>query len=254
MRFRSFKFYFILGLILSVSIVLEAKITYNESWPEKNVWKWTATIADIKIKEDNKSCNIQTELSKTSLTDKPVVPYYYKIIYAKPENIKVNLNNSETRTKNLPKPIQLFSDKGVGDTTRLVTSNESFHYPSIFPDRQVKTKYLGEQNGVPLTGIYIYPIQVVQEGQVLRYSQNMTIRISVQTEGTALSPSSLSSVVRNLSDSRAFQKSGEIRPLSKTSSSILPENQPLIKLVVNQDGIYRIYRDALIDSLKELDQ
>lgn len=254
MRFRSSKFYFILGIILSVSIVLEAKITYNESWPEKNVWKWTATIANIQIREDNKWCNIQTELSKTSLTDNPVVPYYYKIIYAKPENIRVNLTTSETRTQNLSKPIQLFSDKGVGDTTDLITSTESSPYPSIFPDRQVKTKYLGEQNGVPLTGVYIYPIQVVQEGKVIRYSNNMTIRISVEIEGATSPSSSLSSVVRNLSDSRAFQKNDEIRPLSKTSSSILPENQPLIKMVVNQAGIYRIYRDALVDSLKELDQ
>ncbi len=254
MRFNSIKFYLNTGLmfIIVTSVVLHAEITYNESWQGKNVWKWTATIADINIKENGNRSNIQTDLSKTSLTDRPVVPYYYKIIYAKPEKINVNISTSANRKKRLVKPIQLFSDQGVGDTTRLVTSSENTQYPSIFPDKQVKTKFLGEQNGVPLTGVYIYPIQVIQQGKVLSYSQKITVSISVETDGSAPLSSSLPPIVRNLSNSRAFQKSEDNpRPLSKTNSSEIPKNRPLIKLVVNQDGIYRIYREALVDSLKE---
>lgn len=238
--------------LFSLINTTNASVRQHAEWQNQQQWIWNARISAPQLQKQGDFCKIQTDLTQTSIINKPVLPFYFKIIYANPENISINVNTFEPQQKMLPAKIKIFQDRlldGDLDSEHAISMNND--YPENYPDNFVEKTFLGYQNGIPLTGIRIFPYKVTGRGKFLHFPKKIQVTLNISKKAAQTAFNNNKSVFDDISDSPVFHKRVE-NDLNKSLATRSVSDQPLIKLAIEKNGIYRIYRSALLDSLNDL--
>lgn len=241
----------ILSIIFRFECVQAQTILYNETWTDNQHWSWRADIKKpiLSITSDGsisiKSANLENEYR----TGYPSLPCFTKIINAPAGNITFQTNGSHPVTVPLSGKPETANDISIPDGLVTEESRDNSKTFPIYPQQIVQIVYLGSIDNKPLTAIKIYPYQIIDNGQQLRYFEQLTVSISIKKdskilEKTIKQTSNLDKAIGIQGPVREFKSD---RTLSKPNRQF-SQDQNLIRIVVDTDGIYRISRATLIDS------
>ncbi|PIS28697.1 MAG: hypothetical protein COT43_05865, partial [Candidatus Marinimicrobia bacterium CG08_land_8_20_14_0_20_45_22] len=248
----------LLGILFGITSALfgNDKISIDETWPSNTEWKWSATIPVPPIQSitenGNTSSRIQAiGLENESRLEKPSIPVFEKIFNATPDEIRFSLQSERQRIITLSNPIEIFHDVMVsGESNPYQTSDIEFHnWKGIYPLNIVSVSFLGYQNGMPLSRLRIYPYQVQNDGKNIKYFEKLvvSVRILDSDEYTTIQTSKSDPLRKSLGIDLSPIRKKAAEPLAKITTNPL-KDRPLMRIVVNTDGIYRISKGCLTDS------
>lgn len=236
------------GGVALLPAVAVAEIIVTTSWRDATTWMWQAEIPaphiQISKEQGQPFTVIHLEgLQQWQVIGQPEIPVYVQLFNALPEEITFKTTGSELQELQLPAPCVLFSDyPKTGDPD---SGTEEFR-PTIdypFPLHQVQLQYLGKVRGAPLTRLMIFPFQVQADRRTLVFYRRWTVQVNLRPSHKLISDESLMNdpVIKNLPvAARSWRR--EVTPALSKTSSVLPLNQPMLKIGVNKDGIYRLSR------------
>ncbi len=236
----------------------------KEKWINATTWEWQADLPEPVISitggEKRFSSIAIDGLENAGRSGYPVLPVYRKLFNALPEEITYQLNSDHRPGTQLVYPAEVFQDvcKDGDSPAAPEILPESMKYSS-YPPQLVEVEFLGYLKGIPLSSVSIYPCQLFDDGQRLKSCRNLTVQVRINsgTRPETITDSHEGSLLNNLD-----LGPGEVRRIAtkktgllKTAASV-PAGKVFAKLVVDEDGIYRITCRALSDSgvnLKKID-
>ena len=228
-------------------------ISIDEEWSSETEWKWSATVPAPQVQSITESGNTFSRIQVIGLENEsrlecPSIPVFEKILNATPNEIRFSLQSERPRIVNLSDPIEIFRDIMLSGETNSSRTNETklHEWKGVFPVNLVSVSFLGYQNGMPLSRLRIYPYQVQSDGKSVKYFERLvvSVRILDSNEYTTVRSSKSDPLMKSLGiDSPTIRKkAGE--PLAKITSNPL-KDRPLMRIVIDTDGIYRISKECL---------
>ncbi|HQO73448.1 MAG TPA: hypothetical protein PLO58_01265, partial [Candidatus Marinimicrobia bacterium] len=253
-------------LLISQNLLWSAvsDIEIVEKWLNATTWQWQAELPMPKfpVDEKNQTCAIEISgLENLARDGYPSIPVYQKIINALPDEIAFTVQTGLEKVVPLPAVMSISQDipiAGEGTNQEKIILPKSKNF-SAYPMRLVEIEFLGYLKGIPLSSVKIFPCQLIEQGKRLKYFGSVTVQVQVKP-GTRLQKSVAT-------DEQALLKAldiapGSIRKIAKQSPTLakpavtFPAGKVLAKLIVDEDGIYRVSCRALSDSgiaLKKVD-
>ncbi|HOU16399.1 MAG TPA: C25 family cysteine peptidase [Candidatus Marinimicrobia bacterium] len=253
-------------LLISQNLLWSAvsDIEIVEKWLNATTWQWQAELPMPKfpVDEKNQTCAIEISgLENLARDGYPSIPVYQKIINALPDEIAFTVQTGLEKVVPLPAVMSISQDipiagEGTNQEKIILPKTKNF---SAYPMRLVEIEFLGYLKGIPLSSVKIFPCQLIEQGKRLKYFGSVTVQVQVKP-GTRLQKSVAT-------DEQALLKAldiapGSIRKIAKQSPTLakpavtFPAGKVLAKLIVDEDGIYRVSCRALSDSgiaLKKVD-
>jgi len=233
----------------------EARIT--SEWLNASTWRWHAQIPAPQVHSEPSIQGNVCQISCPGLENQvanglPNLPVYTQLFNALPEEITYQINGSELTRTVLPAPLAIFYDQVKDGGTQSQDGNLSdnlSHRNKTYPSQSVQIVYVGKVRGTPLTKILIFPYRVSSDGREITYYINLEVRCTIQPNRQLTTDESLANepLLKNLPVATKSWRREIPRAMAKVNTT-LPVNQRLVKISVNEDGIYRISKSTLRDS------
>ncbi len=179
-------------------------------------------------------------LTQSAIPGEPVLPLLVKQFNVNPENIQATVNIERATQYSLPSPVEQFQDIAKG--AQLKTDDKNDTITNNYPNQILTTQFSGYYRQSPVTTLNFFPIQILSK-QTIKVIQKARITVIFNQSDLRISRETKPGLFTNL-------KIGKIsKPLSKSTTAPIMMNEPYLKLIVSEDGVYRLN----YQQLKEMD-
>lgn len=225
----------------------------RSEWLSEYQWRCTISVDQPAITTRENNTQILLDgLETQSIPGHPEIPHFTILLNAPPGEIQIQVQPQNPVVYPLTAPVSVFNDisKPDGQESSQTAGADPFKSSQQYPAQLYQLNFVGNLLNTPLTQLTITPIQLIDNGAKLRYYQEMTILVTLQktTQSIETSLNQSQSVFRALFPTQKTLRRRVPKLAGKAVVQNLPLNTPLMRLAVDKDGIYRIYRIGLIDS------
>ncbi|MFH2026807.1 MAG: C25 family cysteine peptidase, partial [bacterium] len=240
------------GFSNSQFIKSKQPVFYSETWLDNSRWIWQGSIGepDLFITAAGFT-SIHTEaLENDSRLAYPSLPYFNKIFNAMPEDISYHINGSSLVVLPVNGKLERFSDRSKPDNAEFEFADISNpDIGNLYPRETVIITFLGYVDNLPLTSVTIYPYQLIDNGQQLRYYEELNVSLSIADNSTLreLQISEKSNLEKALNLNNQVRRLPSEKTLLKQGTHFL-YGKNMMRITVDSTGIYRISQSTLKDN------
>jgi len=241
---------------MNSSLLGTGSISINEIWLSETEWQWSATVPEpqtLSVAESGYNFSrIHVDgMENESRLESPSVPIYEKIFNATPDEIRFSVQSETPQILTLSDPIEIFHDVMLSGETNSPQISETKlpEWKGVYSQNIVSVSFLGYQNGMPLSRLRIYPYQIQNNGKNVKYFEKLSvsIRLLASDEFATIQATKSDPLLKSLGIDSSPMRKKTTKSLTKITSNPL-KDRPLMRIAINEDGIYRISKECLTDS------
>ncbi len=231
---------------------------FRENWVDDMHWEWVGTIPEPLIEKVSAGNQTQSRIRLNGFENESrlgysALPVYERIFNALPSDILYVVQLLNEKESSAIYDIESFADYPKtgkyesGSINQVGGGTQKHTFP--YPLKNVSVHLLGYYRGMPLSKMSIYPCTLLNNDHDLHYYQNISVTVEIRenSDFKRISAKKVDPLIRSLGIESGMLRKSRQRKVEKNISNPLV-NISAMKIVLAEDGIYRIHKESLIDS------